>query len=55
MMLRAQRGGTSTDSSRDHEYTDWEALDRFVDEFIEQICEPSAAALTRESGFTFFG
>jgi menaquinone-dependent protoporphyrinogen oxidase len=41
-MLRAKRGGTSTDTSRDHEYTDWEALERFVEEFVEQSGASSA-------------
>jgi menaquinone-dependent protoporphyrinogen oxidase len=27
----AKRAGESTDTSRDHEYTDWKGLDRFVD------------------------
>jgi menaquinone-dependent protoporphyrinogen oxidase len=26
--------GGSTDTSRDHEYTDWAALDRFIDELV---------------------
>ena len=55
MMLRARRGGTSTDRSRDHEYTDWEALDRFVDEFLEQTCEAGAATVAPETGLTFLG
>jgi menaquinone-dependent protoporphyrinogen oxidase len=29
--------GGSTDTSRDHEYTDWAALDRFVDELVVNI------------------
>jgi menaquinone-dependent protoporphyrinogen oxidase len=29
------KAGGSTDTSRDHEYTDWQALDRFVDELVE--------------------
>ena len=28
----AQKEGGDTDTSRDYEYTDWEALDRLVDE-----------------------
>jgi menaquinone-dependent protoporphyrinogen oxidase len=27
----------ATDSSRDYEYTDWQALDRFVAELVEEI------------------
>ena len=30
----ARQAGGSTDTSRDHEYTDWEALDKLVDEFF---------------------
>jgi menaquinone-dependent protoporphyrinogen oxidase len=33
----ARKAGGSTDTSRDHEYTDWEALDRFVEEFAEDL------------------
>lgn len=29
----ARKAGAPTDSSRDYEFTDWPALDRFVDEF----------------------
>ncbi len=29
--------GHSTDTSRDHEYTDWDAVDRFADEFLESL------------------
>lgn len=30
----ARREGASTDTSRDHEFTDWAALDRFVSDFV---------------------
>jgi menaquinone-dependent protoporphyrinogen oxidase len=33
----ARHAGGSTDASRDHEYTDWVALDRFVAEFADEI------------------
>lgn len=37
MMRRiAEREGASTDTSRDHELTDWDALDDFVSEFLKQ-------------------
>ena len=29
----SKKEGGSTDTSRDHEYTDWEAVERFADEF----------------------
>ncbi len=28
------RGHHDTDTSRDHEYTDWDAVDRFVDDCL---------------------
>jgi menaquinone-dependent protoporphyrinogen oxidase len=30
----ARRAGASTDTSRDYEFTDWAALDRFVSDFV---------------------
>jgi menaquinone-dependent protoporphyrinogen oxidase len=33
----AKRKGGDTDTSRDFEYTDWEALDRFVGELAEEV------------------
>jgi menaquinone-dependent protoporphyrinogen IX oxidase len=33
----AARAGGSTDTSRDHVYTDWAALDRLVDEFASAL------------------
>jgi menaquinone-dependent protoporphyrinogen oxidase len=32
MRLIAGRVGASTDTSRDHDYTDWDAVDRYADE-----------------------
>jgi menaquinone-dependent protoporphyrinogen oxidase len=32
--------GGDTDTSRDYEYTDWEAVDRFADEFARPIGRP---------------
>lgn len=37
----ARAAGASTDTSHDHEYTDWEALDRFIDELGPEIVAPS--------------
>jgi menaquinone-dependent protoporphyrinogen oxidase len=34
----AKKAGAETDTSRDYEYTDWAALDRFVDEFADRVC-----------------
>jgi len=33
----AKHAGGSTDTSRDYEYTDWVALDRFVAELVEEF------------------
>lgn len=38
----ARKSGGSTDTSRDHIYTDWQALDQFVNEFAEEISEADA-------------
>jgi menaquinone-dependent protoporphyrinogen oxidase len=40
----ARQSGGSTDTSRDHVYTDWVALDRFVDEFLARAFERAAEA-----------
>jgi menaquinone-dependent protoporphyrinogen oxidase len=34
----AKKAGAQTDTSRDYEYTDWPALNRFVTEFADQVC-----------------
>jgi len=39
----ARSEGGSTDTSRDHEYTDWPALDRFVAELADEISGVGAA------------
>jgi menaquinone-dependent protoporphyrinogen oxidase len=41
MKLIARQQGGDTDTSRDHEYTDWDALTRFVDEFLAGIASPA--------------
>jgi menaquinone-dependent protoporphyrinogen oxidase len=38
----ARRAGGSTDTSRDHDYTDWAALDRFVAEFAHEVAANAA-------------
>ena len=35
MKLIVWRGGGPTDASQDYEFTDWDALSRFIDSFIE--------------------
>jgi len=37
MRFIAKQAGATTDTSRDHEYTDWEALDRFADELASLV------------------
>ena len=39
LMMRkiAPQGGRDTDTSRDHEYTDWQTVDRFTDSFLAQF------------------
>jgi menaquinone-dependent protoporphyrinogen IX oxidase len=32
----AQKAGGGTDTSKDYEYTDWQALDKFARDFIQQ-------------------
>ena len=34
----ASTKGASTDTSQDHEFTDWKDLEAFVDAFITQGC-----------------
>jgi menaquinone-dependent protoporphyrinogen oxidase len=33
----ARKAGADTDTSRDHVYTDWVALDRFAEEFLKEL------------------
>lgn len=42
MRLISAAAGGDTDTSRDHEYTDWAAVERFAREF-ERLLEPAAA------------
>jgi menaquinone-dependent protoporphyrinogen oxidase len=37
MRFIAKRAGATTDTSRDHEYTDWKTLDRFADELAADV------------------
>jgi menaquinone-dependent protoporphyrinogen oxidase len=37
MRFIATQTGATTDTSRDHEYTDWEALDRFAHELLADV------------------
>jgi menaquinone-dependent protoporphyrinogen oxidase len=39
MLIISKMAGGSTDTSRDHEYTDWKALTRFADEIAAEVAE----------------
>lgn len=39
MKMISKREGGSTDTSVDHEYTDWEAVVRFTEKFLEEVNE----------------
>ncbi|HXP83996.1 MAG TPA: flavodoxin domain-containing protein [Bryobacteraceae bacterium] len=38
----AKASGGDTDTSRDYDYTDWAALDRFVEDFVSRVSIPVA-------------
>jgi menaquinone-dependent protoporphyrinogen oxidase len=44
MKCISRQAGGSTDTSTDHDYTDWNALDKFVGEFAESIATVEARA-----------
>lgn len=46
----AGRAGLDTDTSHNHEYTDWDAVDRFSDAFAEEVSGTSAATETHGVG-----
>jgi menaquinone-dependent protoporphyrinogen oxidase len=37
MRAVARREGGSTDTTRDHEYTDWDAVNRFADQIVDSV------------------
>ncbi len=41
----ARREGGDTDTSRDYEYTDWPALDRFIEELVAELGARSEGAI----------
>lgn len=43
MRMIARRAGASTDTSHDHVFTDWTALDRFAEAFAASVTAPSPA------------
>jgi len=46
----ARAEGTSTDTAHDHVYTDWEGVDRFVDEFLRTIHASEAGGAVASAG-----
>ena len=45
MKLIVAHAGGETDASRDYEYTDWAAVDRFAEAFAERLqAQPPARA-----------
>ena len=46
MKLISRREGGSTDTTRDHEYTDWDSVARFTEQFVTKIKELQSAALS---------
>jgi len=42
-MISKRKGGP-TDTSRDHEFTDWTAVDRFAHQFAAALTEPVRTA-----------
>lgn len=46
MRLIAQQRGGSTDTSVDHEYTDWDEVEAFVDEFLAEAHVPGSGPAT---------
>ncbi|HTS82589.1 MAG TPA: menaquinone-dependent protoporphyrinogen IX dehydrogenase [Myxococcaceae bacterium] len=43
----ARKEGGDTDTSMDHEYTDWNAVDRFAREFVLEVTAPVVAPRAR--------
>jgi menaquinone-dependent protoporphyrinogen oxidase len=39
MKMISKKEGGSTDTSLDHEYTDWESVERFAEEFVASVAE----------------
>ena len=46
----AKKAGAATDTSRDYEYTDWLSLNRFIDEFADEVCGFDKEGAARTAG-----
>jgi len=44
-IVRDKPGGVSTDTSRDHEYTDWDQVKRFAEDFLERLVPEDTAKI----------
>jgi menaquinone-dependent protoporphyrinogen oxidase len=49
----ARKNGGSTDTKHDHEYTDWNKLDRFVESFVAQLSNTQRPPIIVRSTETF--
>lgn len=45
MKMITKRAGGSTDTSRDHEYTNWKAVDAFTDEYLRRLTNVTETSL----------
>ena len=46
-IVSSKPGGLSTDTSRDHEYTDWEQVTGFAEDFLKRLVPEDATKITR--------
>jgi len=44
MQMISKKEGGSTDTSHDHEYTNWEAVTQFTEQFLSEIKEPEGTS-----------
>jgi menaquinone-dependent protoporphyrinogen oxidase len=44
-IVRDKPGGLSMDTSRDHEYTDWDQVRRFTDDFLQRLISEDASKI----------
>ena len=45
-IVSSKPGGLSTDTSRDHEYTDWEQVKRFAEDFLKRLAPADATKIS---------
>jgi menaquinone-dependent protoporphyrinogen oxidase len=45
-IVRSKPGNLSTDTSRDHEYTDWDEVERFGEDFLSRLVPKDAAKIS---------